>query len=161
MSEKKLTIISFAILILTTTAILIFSKLTDNVSTMLGLLKENKGQSATLSSGLEKKAPLPETLKMPKNPELKAYFWEINPQTFEKKKYIGCACIEKGKIYINVKHPNLKTILKNPYTPAETSAKYADISTPYKPGTQVHLKAIAQEAWRWGYVSEIQGNKKQ
>jgi len=104
---------------------------------------------------------LSEILKMPENPELKAYFWEINPQTFEKEKYTGFACIEKGKIYVNVKNSNLGAVLKNPYIPVEVSAEDADIPAPYKPGTQAHLKAISKEAWRWGYISEIKGNKKQ
>ena len=99
--------------------------------------------------------------------EIKVDFWKVNPETFEKGEYLGSATFTlQGKLFIDVKDPVLRKILENPYMPiGELSEEGTtrDWQTTYEPGSLYHLKAIAQEAWRWNYMAEteILSDKKQ
>ena len=148
-NQKKLTIISLTILATFIVTILIFSNLTTDVSDVLAALEKNKAQSKTLNPDFED-SDIPPYL--PDNPEAVAAFWQIDTGSFKKGEYIGIAAIKEDKIYINVKHSNLKAILTNPYRPIETEIEGA--TPPYKPGTTAHLESIAKESWRWQYTSE-------
>ena len=148
-SQKKLTIVTIIILLASFIAILIFSNLTEDVSNVLLALEEGKIQSQILNpdfSDSDKPSIFPD------KPEAIAAFWEIDIEGFEKGGYIGVAVIKDNKIYINVKHPNLKAILKSPYKPIEIAIEGA--TPPYQPGTAPHLKAIVKESWRWQYTAE-------
>ncbi len=148
-NQKRLTIISLVILAASIIAILVFSNLTTDVSNILVTLEENKSQSKALNPDFEDLDAPP---YLPDSPEAIAAFWKIDTTTFKKDEYIGIAAIKEGKIYVNVKHSNLKAILNSPYKPIEKTIE--GLTPPYKPGTTAHLKSISKEAWRWQYTSE-------
>jgi hypothetical protein len=148
-SQKRLTVISLIILALSLIAVIVFTNLTEDISNILISLEENKAQSKVLGPDSEE---LDIPIYLPDAPEAQAAFWKIDPDSFKKAEYIGIAAIKDGRIYINVKHSNLKAVLENSYTPLEP--KREDPEPPYKPGTTLHLRSIAKESWRWQYTSE-------
>ncbi|MDP8215928.1 MAG: hypothetical protein P9L98_01220 [Candidatus Kaelpia imicola] len=149
LSPKRLTIIGIILLLSSFIALLIFSNLTEDVSNMLITLEEGKIQSQILNPDF---GDLEAPPYLPDKPVAVAAFWKIDTESFEKGEYIGIAAIKEDKIYVNVKYSSLKAILKNPYKPIEITIE--GVTPPYQPGTAAHLKAIAEEAWRWQYTAE-------
>ena len=92
-------------------------------------------------------------------PKIRVEFWKAKANSFEKGEYLGCAVLIDGKLLVNVKDPRLKKILENPYIPIGEMTEEGtvrDWQISYMPGSLAHIKAIAREAWRWGYIAEIQ-----
>lgn len=92
-------------------------------------------------------------------PKIRVEFWKAKANSFEKGEYLGCAVLIDGKLLVDVKDPHLKKILENPYIPVGEMTEEGtvrDWQVSYLPGSLAHIKAIAREAWRWGYIAEIQ-----
>ncbi len=90
-------------------------------------------------------------------------FWKVKQDTLEKGEYLGSAIATQGNIYIDIKDPRLKEILENPYAPVGELSEEGTVKDwliTLNPGTTSHLKAIAREAWRWGYLAESSSQDK-
>ncbi len=97
--------------------------------------------------------------KFDKSEVVKVEFWQLIPKNLEKGEYLGYASLKRGNLDINVKEEKLRNILSSPYVPvAELSAEGTtrDWKIVYQPGSITHLKSIAQEAWRWNYLSRTE-----
>jgi len=151
--KKKHNILSIALLLLVYVALLNFIQLIG---------RENRKISAILAQLAEDRLYIEKhmlSIVPTKNiSEIKVDFWKVNPKTFEKGEYLGSATFSlQGKLFIDVKDPVLRKILENPYTPiGELSEEGTtrDWKVTYEPSSLYHLKAIAQEAWRWNYMAE-------
>jgi len=90
---------------------------------------------------------------------VKIDFWKLDPESLEQGEHVGTALLKRGNLIVNVKEESLRNILNSPYTPIgelseEGTAR--DWKIEYQPGSVSHLKSIAQEAWRWNYLSKTE-----
>ena len=109
--------------------------------------------------GKEPISPLPPEKKVQQeDTNMKVKFYTIDRQKLTKGEFVGTAEIKEGKLIINVTDPKLEKILKEPYTTMTGEVKEGtavDKLITYQPGTLEHLRAIAIECYRFGYIGEI------
>ncbi len=101
--------------------------------------------------------------KLQRSPKIRVDFWKVDKEKFEKGEFLGSAILTGNTLIIDVKDPKLRKILRNPYTPIgelTPEGVIRDWKISYKPGSIQHLKAIANESWRWGYYAEVKQLKK-
>ncbi|MDP8216385.1 MAG: hypothetical protein P9L98_03600 [Candidatus Kaelpia imicola] len=152
---RKFNILSIAFLLAVYIALLNFIDLISaervKVANILASLAENKIEiQKNLHSIVE---------KFDNYRIIKIDFWELEPDSLEQGKYIGSALLKRGNLTIDIKDENLRNILNSPYTPiGELSEEgtIRDWKIEYQPGSISHLKSIAQEAWRWNYLSKTE-----
>ncbi len=157
LTPKKVTIYSLILIFISVTSIIFVNKVTKDISGVLNTLEQSKAMhsASKIPRDISDEEALDTKNGKVKNPEVKIEFWDINKETLQKGNYIGGAFLEKGKIYTAVENPQLEQILENPYTPLAQKESLASEKTIYYPGTFSHLKAIQNDSWYWGTVSEI------
>jgi hypothetical protein len=104
-----------------------------------------------------------EIKKLYRTPKIQVDFWKVDEKKYEKGEFIGSAILVGNTLIIHVKDPKLEKILKSPYTPIgelTPEGVARDWKVSYRPGSAQHLKAIANDSWRWGYYAEIKKIKK-
>ncbi len=97
------------------------------------------------------------------SPKMQVAFWKVDKEKYEKGEFLGSATLIGTTLIVNVKDSKLEKILKNPYTPIgelTPEGTIRDWKVTYQPGSIQHLKAIANESWRWGYYAEVKQLKK-
>jgi hypothetical protein len=85
-------------------------------------------------------------------------FYAIDRQKVNKGGYLGFAELKQGKLDVQVSDLKLENIIKGPYTTMTGEKKrnvFVDKRITYQPGTTEHLRAIAIECYRFGYIAEI------
>ncbi|MBN1897321.1 MAG: hypothetical protein JW827_00970 [Spirochaetes bacterium] len=84
---------------------------------------------------------------------LKVKFYKLDRSTLSAEKYAGTAEWEKGKYKMDIVDPDLKKILRSPFSSKkgmQVDDRFETQATTLKPGTLEHLKAVARELK--GYV---------
>jgi len=100
-------------------------------------------------------APAPETKE---GVTMKVNFYTIDRVKAERGDFVGTALLKEGKLEVKITDPKLEKILKEPYTTMTGEIKDGvarDRLITYQPGTTDHLRALAVECYRFGYVAEI------
>jgi len=95
---------------------------------------------------------------------MKVNFYKIDRQKITKGEYVGFAEIKDGKFNVEVTDPKLEKILRNPYATMSGERKgklFVDKMVTYQPGTIEHLRSIAIECYRFGYIGETEKKEKQ
>ena len=95
--------------------------------------------------------------------KMRVKFYTLDIENRKKGDFVGEAIVkENGKIVLNISDAKLKEILTQPYKGLEGGRKgneFVDKEITYLPGTVEHLKAIAIECYRFGYIGEIVKDK--
>lgn len=102
--------------------------------------------------------PLSKKEAIRENIQMKVSFYAIDREKVNKGEYLGFAELKEGKLTVEVKDSKLEKILKNPYTTMTGEKKnnvFIDKLITYQSGTLEHLRAIAIECYRFGYIGEI------
>ncbi len=152
---KKTNILSIALFLAIYLALLNFITLISaervKVAGILANLAENKIDiQRNLNSTIE---------KFDNSNTIKVDFWKLGPDSLEQGKYVGSASLKRGNLIIDIEDENLCNILESSYIPiGELSEEgtVRDWKIEYQPGSISHLKSIAQEAWRWNYLSKTE-----
>jgi hypothetical protein len=125
------------------------------------LIAEDKSVSESLSSLAANRVQIEKNVILMRKdywkPKIEVDFWKVEYNDQEEKEYVGSAKIVEGRLFIETEDPKLKELLENPFTPiGEITEEGAmrDWQISYAPGSVSHLKAIAREAWRWGYIAK-------
>lgn len=126
------------------------------ISHQARFIKSTIARLAENSITIEKNSA--EIKKLYRGPKIQVDFWKVDKEKYEKGEFIGSAILIGNTLIIHVKDPNLEKILKSPYAPVgelTPEGVARDWKVSYRPGSAQHLKAIANESWRWGYYAEI------
>jgi len=91
--------------------------------------------------------------------KMKVKFYTLDIKKRKKGDFVGEAIVkENGKIVLDISDAKLKEILAQPYKGLGGGRKgdeFVDKEVTYLPGTIEHLRAIAIECYRFGYIGEI------
>lgn len=130
---------------------------------LLEIIKQNVSDTKTYQVQLsQNKITIEKNKEAIKNlqPKLEVKFWKIDEENLKKGDFVGSVKLVDSKLIIEVSDSELKSALQNPYTPIgnitqEANSEKLEKGKTYQPGTIEHLKAIAEECWRWGLISEV------
>ncbi len=90
---------------------------------------------------------------------MKVSFYTIDRQRMSRGEYVGFAELKGNRLIVEVSETELEEILKNTYatmTGDEVDGKHITRFVDLEPGTPGHLKAIASEIHRHGYISRVE-----
>lgn len=90
-------------------------------------------------------------------------FYKLNKQSPGAGDYIGRAELDdSGKVILSINDPELTKILTSPYktlTGEKKDGVLIQKEIVYVPGTEEHLRAVARECYRFGYIAKRIVNK--
>ena len=155
MMKQKINILSISLLLIIYLALIRFINIISSEQTKVTNILAN-----IAANKIDIERNLYSTVENFDNSEvIKVEFWQLEPESLKQGKYVGYASLNKGALKISVKEESLRNILNSSYAPIgelseEGTAR--DWKIKYPPGSIAHLKSIAQEAWRWDYLSKTE-----
>ncbi len=92
------------------------------------------------------------------NDTMRVNFYTIDREAMGRGEYVGYAELVEDELTVEVTDSELENLLNEPYTVMAgemgENGVIRDYEVTHPPGSAEHLRSIASEAWKHGYISE-------